>query len=93
MSERETAMQAAIADQRTVEAAIEKARAHHNEQNEALNEVQARYYQLGAEAARHEQAIQHAREMRQRQRMDLEQAEQGATELGTQLERDQVARR
>jgi chromosome segregation protein len=89
MSERETAMQSAIADQRALEAAIEKARSEHNEQNEKLNEVQSRYYQLGAEAARHEQAIQHARELRQRLRADLEQTEQGANELAAQLGRDQ----
>ncbi len=90
VNERETAMQAAIADQRGVEAGIERARAGHNERTEALNEVQSRYYQLGAQAARHEQAIQHARELRQRQRTDLEQAEQGAIELAAQLERDEV---
>lgn len=89
MGERETAMQSAIANQRALEAAIEKARARHDEQNEALNEVQSRYYQLGAEAARHEQAIQHARELRQRLRADLEQAVQGSTELAAQLARDQ----
>jgi len=89
VSEREVALQATIADQRAVEAAIEKARTHHAEQNEVLNEVQGRYYQLGAEAARHEQTIQHARELRQRQRTDLEQAEQGTSELSVQLQRDQ----
>ncbi len=90
VAEREIALQGAIAELRTVEAAIEKARSHHAERNEALNEVQSRYYQLGAEAARQEQAIQHARELRQRQRTDLEQAEQGATELSAQLQRDQT---
>ena len=34
--------------------------------------VQGRYYQAGADATRTEQALQHARELRQRQRGDLE---------------------
>ena len=90
MRERETAMQAALADLRSVESGIEKARAHQQEQAERLNEVQARYYQLGAEAARIEQSIQHARELRQRQRTDLEQSERDLGELGVQLGRDET---
>ncbi len=87
--ERETAMQGAIAALRSIEASIEKARAQHAEQSEQLNDVQARYYQLGAEAARIEQSIQHARELRQRQRADLAQSEQGLSELQAQLRRDE----
>ena len=90
MRERETAMQGAIADLRSVETGIEKARAHQHEQTEQLNDVQARYYQLGAEAARIEQSIQHARELRQRQRVDLEQSEHDLGELGVQLKRDET---
>ncbi len=90
MRERETAMQGAIAELRAVEATIEKARAHHAEQSGRLNEVQARYYQLGAEAARVEQSIQHARELRQRQRTDLEQSEHDLSELQVLLERDET---
>ena len=88
--ERETAMQAAIAELRSIEASIEKARSHQGEQSDQLNDVQARYYQLGAEAARIEQSIQHARELRQRQRTDLEQSEQGLRELQAQLVRDEA---
>jgi chromosome segregation protein len=88
--EREIVMQAAIADQRALESSIESARAHQAERSEALNEVQGRYYQLGAEAARSEQAIQHARELRQRQKSDLEQVARGITELSAQLQHDQT---
>jgi len=90
MRERETAMQATLADLRSAEASIEKARSRQSEQSEQLNDVQARYYQLGAEAARVEQSIQHARELRQRQRADLEQSEQGLSELQAQLTRDET---
>jgi chromosome segregation protein len=88
--ERELAMQAALADLRAVETSIEKARSHQSEQSDRLNEVHASYYQLGADATRLEQSIQHARELRQRQRTDLEQTELGRSELGVQLARDEA---
>jgi chromosome segregation protein len=90
LRERETAMQAVIAGLRSVETAIEKARTYQQDESERLNEVQARYYQLGAEAARVEQSIQHARELRQRQRADLQQSEQDLNELQVQLGRDET---
>ncbi len=71
-SERETATQAALAELRSAEAAVEKARAAHAECSDALNAVQGRYYQAGADATRTEQALLHTRELRQRQRSDLE---------------------
>src|SRR5499433_1440720 len=74
MRQREMAMQAALADQRAAEAAIEKQRAFHTEQSESVSAVQARYYEIGAEISRLEQSIQHTRELRERQRTDLAQA-------------------
>jgi chromosome segregation protein len=90
LRERDTAMQALIAELRSVEASIESAREDFTEKSEALNAVQGRYYQIGAEISRSEQSIQHSRELRQRQRTDLEQAEQGATESNLHLTRDQT---
>ena len=52
--------------------------------------MQGRYYQIGAEISRTEQSIQHARELRQRQKQDLEQAERGAAEASLHLTRDQA---
>lgn len=89
LRERDTAMQALIAELRSVEASIESAREDFTEKSEALNAVQGRYYQIGAEISRTEQSIQHGRELRQRQRQDLDQAEQGATEANLHLTRDQ----
>lgn len=89
LRERDTAMQALIAELRSIEASIESAREDFTEKSEALNVVQGRYYQIGAEISRTEQSIQHGRELRQRQRQDLEQAEQGATEANLHLARDQ----
>src|SRR5262245_1772684 len=89
LRERDTAMQALIADLRAIEASIESAREDFTEKSEALNAVQGRYYQIGAEISRTEQSIQHGRELRQRQKQDLDQAEQGAAEASLHLTRDQ----
>src|SRR5688572_9701435 len=87
--ERELAMQAALADQRSAEAAIEKQRAFHDEQSERVSGVQGRYYEVGAEISRTEQTIQHTRELRERQRMDLVQATASVSELRVHIERDE----
>jgi len=89
MLERDTAMQGVIAELREVESAIETCREQSREKSEALQLVQGRHYELGAEISRLEQAIQHARELRQRQRNELDQAERGVNELTMHFERDQ----
>ena len=85
----EIALQAALAGLRACESAIERARELHTQCGEKLNEVQGRYYQIGAEVTRGQQAIQHARELRSRQRSELEQAEAERTEAAALLGRDQ----
>ncbi len=88
--ERETQLEGAIAKQRAVETRIEKARADHSERTEAFNGVQAKYYKEGAEIARLEQAIQHGRELRQRQEQDREEARSGLQEIIGHIERDEA---
>jgi chromosome segregation protein len=88
-SEREIAMQAAIARLRAAEGTTEKARARHAECADALAVVQGRYYQAGADATRTEQALQHARELRQRQRSDLDRITREHEESRTLVARDQ----
>ena len=89
MLERDTAMQGVIAELREVESTIETCREQSREKSEALQMVQGRHYELGAEISRLEQTIQHARELRQRQRNELEQAQRGVSELSMHFERDQ----
>jgi chromosome segregation protein len=89
MRERDLAMQAALADQRAAEAAIEKQRAFHNDQSERVSAVQGRYYEVGADISRMEQTIQHSRELRDRQRSDLEQARSTLADLASHIERDE----
>src|SRR5215475_12303030 len=89
MREREMAMQAALADQRAAEAAIEKQRAFHGEQSDRVAAVQGRYYEIGAEISRLEQNVQHARTLRERQRTDLAQAHSTLADLASHIGRDE----
>jgi chromosome segregation protein len=89
LRERDTAMQSAIADLRAVESSIESTREHFTEKSEARNRAQGRFYQIGADISRTEQAIAHARDLRQRQTADLAQAKQGTLEIKLHLDRDQ----
>ena len=84
----ETAMQAALADLREVEAQIERIRADQATKSDALGAIQSRFYEAGAEVTRIEQGIQFTRELRQRQRSDLEQAEAQVADLTQDLQRD-----
>jgi chromosome segregation protein len=83
------AMQAALADQRAAEAAIEKQRAFHGEQSEAVAGVQGRYYEVGAEISRTEQTIEHTRQLRERQKTDLAQSRGTLNDLALHIERDE----
>src|SRR5207302_825843 len=87
--ERELVMQGALAEQRAAKSAIEKQRAAHTAHSERLSVVQGRYYEVGAEISRLEQSIEHARELRERQRADLAQAHTTLGDLGAHLERDE----
>ncbi len=73
IGELEVATEAKIAEQRHVDAEIERLRENHNEVQEQFNQVQQRFYALGAEVARLEQSIQHQRERRQQLYEELEQ--------------------
>jgi chromosome segregation protein len=86
----ETAMQAVLAALREVEAGIEHIRVDQAAKAEALSAIQARYFAAGAEATRIEQSIQHSRELRQRQRADLQQAQLEVQDLNLVTERDRA---
>ncbi|HEY4212122.1 MAG TPA: chromosome segregation protein SMC [Steroidobacteraceae bacterium] len=89
MREREMAMQAALADQRSAEAAIEKQRTFHQEQSDRVSAVQGRYYEVGGDISRMEQTIQHTRELRERQKTDLGQAVATLNDLASHIDRDE----
>ncbi len=89
LAEKETAFEALVAAQRRTEAQIEDARSRQTDCADAFNEVQGRFYKAGSEIARIEQTIEHARELRERQQKDLEQAVQGASEIAGHINKDQ----
>jgi chromosome segregation protein len=84
----ETAMHAVLADLREVEADIERIRADQESKTDTLSAIQTRFYEAGAEVTRIEQGIQFTRELRLRQRSDLEQAEAQVSDLTQVLQRD-----
>ena len=88
LREQETALEEAMARVRALEADIEKHRAAQAEAHDRHNAVQSRYYSVGADIARLEQSIQHARERRAQQRTDLEQLEKDGAETRRHLQTD-----
>jgi len=86
----ETAMQSVLADLREAEARIERIRAEQSTKTDALSAIQARFYEAGAEVTRIEQSMEYSRELRQRQRSDLEQIDSQAGELAGVVQLDRV---
>lgn len=68
----------------------EKQRIAHSEANDALNEVQKRYYSVGAEIARFEQAIAHHQERQAQLKADKEEAHHSLLQAQNQLQQDQA---
>ena len=90
ITELETAVEAALAQQRRLEAGLEEQRALQHEVGDLFNEVQGRFYATGAEIARLEQSLQYNRDAKRRQEQELEQVEDDLTGSRTQLEQDQA---
>lgn len=84
----ETHLEAQVAVLRNVEANIERHRELHGEESEAFNKVQGRAYEVGAEIARLEQAIHHAKETREQQQHDLGEVEKAWNEIQAHLTAD-----
>ncbi|TNF54930.1 MAG: chromosome segregation protein SMC [Gammaproteobacteria bacterium] len=90
LTERELALEAAIARQRHVEAEIEQQRELYSQSSDHFNLVQGRYYAIGGEIARLEQGIQFARENRRRQEVELGRLERERAEVIHLLAQDQA---
>jgi len=86
--EQEISYEATVAQQRAIEAEVEKLRDQNVESTEVFNEVQGRFYSVGGDIARIEQSIQHASERRAEQQQELENAERGWIESETHLASD-----
>jgi len=90
LAEQKTHLEAAIAKQRSLEASLEATRVLQTERTDEFNVIQGRYYKVGSEIARLEQSIEHARELRERQQKDLEQAIGGAKEIADHIDHDET---
>ncbi len=90
LAELQNQLEAAIAAQRKLESEIEADREKHTEANDLFNEVQGRFYALGAEISGLEQAIQFARDTRRQQELDLEQVEQAWQESEAHRSQDEA---
>jgi len=89
IQERETALEAAKAEQQSIETRLEKERDEQIGATDIFNQVQSRFYAVGSDIARDEQAIQHAREMRGKQQSDLEILEGNRKEIQSHIELDE----
>ena len=89
LGEQERAFEASVARQRHLEADIEERRTAFTAASEHFNQVQGRYYSVGAEITRLEQGIQFAREHRRRQEQELARLQQELSEVERLLARDE----
>ena len=85
----ETQLEQTIAGLRTLEAGLEQLRVDQTAANEATNEVQAQYYQVGADISRAEQTIHHAKETQQRHINDLDQTDNDLQNVEVEIEKQQ----
>jgi chromosome segregation protein len=88
LAEQDNRVEAEIARQRRLEADIEASREAYTAASEGFNQVQGRFYAVGSEIARLEQAIQYARETRSRLETELARLGQELEGGRVHLERD-----
>ena len=88
--ELEIELEKTLAAQRQLEADIEKSRAEHASSTDTFNEVQGQYYQLGADIARIEEAIQFNQARVKQLELDLQGVAQRRVETDRQLAMDET---
>ncbi len=76
IEERRQQFDIAVQQQQDTEQQIETEREKHAAANETFNKVQGRYYAIGADIARIEEALQYASESRQRNETELKRAQE-----------------
>ncbi len=90
ITELELSVEASVTEQVHHDSAIEKHRTEHSELSDKFNEVQGRYYAIGADIARIEQTIQHAQERERQLKIDLDQVTRDCTEAEEHLSEDRI---
>ncbi|AHF02813.1 chromosome segregation protein SMC [Marichromatium purpuratum 984] len=90
IAEAETGAEGHLAEQRRIESELEQRRAARAEAGESFNKVQERFYAVGAEIARTEQAIEFASQARARTESELARLDQEQGDAARHLERDRA---
>ncbi|MGB2255411.1 MAG: chromosome segregation SMC family protein, partial [Spongiibacter marinus] len=80
--------EAVVTEQVSLGTAIEQSRDEHTQLNDTFNEVQGRFYSIGADIARVEQSIQHQQERRSQLDADLQRLEINIQETAGLLDGD-----
>lgn len=88
--ELELKVEAQVTEQVRVDSAIEKYRDAYTEKSDAFNEIQGRYYAIGSDITRVEQAIKHAEERDRQLQVDIEQNKRDCREAEEHLSADSV---
>jgi len=86
----ETRLQEALSRQRTAEKELETLRQSQHQASDKASKVQGELYEVAGEIARLEQAIEHQREIRQRQQSEYSETEQQLNELKQHLVLDKA---
>ncbi|MCP8898428.1 chromosome segregation protein SMC [Gilvimarinus xylanilyticus] len=86
--ELEIQMESFVTGQVNKDTQIEKFRAQQSEFSDKFNEVQGRFYAIGADIARIEQSIKHADERNRQLQTDMERTERESREARERLEQD-----
>lgn len=84
----ELSVEAGVTEQVKYDTNIEKYRTEFTDLGDKFNEVQGRYYSIGADIARIEQSIQHAQERERSLKIDLDQTERDCREAEEHLSAD-----
>ncbi len=88
ITEFELKIEALVTERSSCDTSLERARTEYTELGDTFNEVQGRYYAIGAEVARIEQAIQHVQDRARELEQDLAQTERNYTESEEHLRSD-----
>ncbi len=88
ITEQEIQYEARVAERNACDTALEKLRVEYTELSDSFNEKQGHFYSVGAEVARLEQSIQHAKDRAAELQGDLEQTERSYQESSEHLRAD-----
>ncbi len=88
IAQQSLSIEALVTERSAADTKIEKQRGEYTELRDQFNEVQGRYYAVGAEVARLEQSIQHAQDRAQELQDELQQIERNCAESDQHLGND-----